>query len=189
MAEGIIIRLRNRQRTHRVADAGVDTSKRKGRRRRVTGTRREPTHVPGKCEVAGVELEEKRTRPGCARDPQRPRGHAEHTDEPALGPPPTQPPTDEPAQQQREPRKLHRRWWHAGRPAMERISQAAVPPTSILAKAADMVEAYRECRTWRRLGPNPTAAVELITKQNEVVDADILFYKGHMTWHMVDRSR
>ena len=71
---------------------------------------------------------------------------------------------------------------------MERVLNAAGLPQEILARIPDIIDTCRECRIWKRPGNNPTAAVELTTKQNEVVEGDILFYKKHMAWHMVDRA-
>ena len=42
-----------------------------------------------------------------------------------------------------------------------------------------------------RLGPpwpGTTPAVDLVVEQNEEVEADIMFYKDHLIWHMVDRA-
>ena len=92
------------------------------------------------------------------------------------------------AQITRELRKLHLRWWHAPRVPMERVLSAAGLPPAIIARVADVVETCRECRIWRRPGPSPSTTVELATKQNVTVEADIIFYKDKMAWHMVDKA-
>ena len=96
--------------------------------------------------------------------------------------------TGNPALIERELRKLHLRWWHATRAAMERVLGAAGIPNEILNKIAAIIDTCRECRVWKRPAHDPTQAVELTTRQNEVVECDIMFYKGHMAFHMVDRA-
>jgi len=49
-----------------------------------------------------------------------------------------------------------------------------------------IIETCRECRIWQSPAPSITPAVILITKQNDTIQADILFYKKHMAWHMID---
>ena len=51
-----------------------------------------------------------------------------------------------------------------------------------------VVDTCRERRAWARPGPAPTPSVDLVMKQNEQVEADIMFYKDHLMWHMVDRE-
>ena len=96
--------------------------------------------------------------------------------------------TGTPSQVTREIRKLHLRWWHAPRVPMERILSAAGLPAAVVAQVADVVESCRECRIWRSPGPSPSATVELVTKQNTSIEADILFYRNKMVWHMLDRA-
>ena len=92
------------------------------------------------------------------------------------------------AQQRRELRKLHLRWWHAGRAPMERILAAAGIPQKVIHMIPDILDTCRECRMWKRPAADITPSIELTVKQNEVVEADILFYKTFMAWHMVDRA-
>jgi Fe-S oxidoreductase len=92
------------------------------------------------------------------------------------------------AQINRELRKLHLRWWHAPRTHLEKILTAAGVPQQVIDQVPDVVETCRECRACTKPGPSPTPVVDLIVKQNEQVEADILFYKQYQIWHMLDRS-
>ena len=92
------------------------------------------------------------------------------------------------AQISRELRKLHLRWWHAGRVQMERVLSAAGVPKEVLGKVASTIDTCRECRAWQKPEHEVTPVVELVTRQNEFVEADILFYKQFMAWHMLDRA-
>ena len=92
------------------------------------------------------------------------------------------------AQIRRTLRKLHLRWWHAQRAPMERILSAAGVPTAVIQMILDIVDTCRECRAWKRPGPDPTPSLQLATAQNELVEADILFFKTYMVWHMLDRA-
>ena len=69
---------------------------------------------------------------------------------------------------------------------MEKVLRAAGLPARILSMIPQVVETCRECRAWQRPGPAITSAVDLVVKQNDTVQADILFYKIHLVWHMVD---
>ena len=92
------------------------------------------------------------------------------------------------AQQRREVRKLHLRWWHATRVQMERILGAAGVPSDVIALVPGVIDTCRECRAWQKPGPDPTPSIELAERQNEQIEGDILFFREHMVWHMVDRA-
>ena len=92
------------------------------------------------------------------------------------------------AQKRREVRKLHLRWWHSGRAEMERIFRSAGLPQEILDMVPDTIQTCRTCRTWESPGQEPTPTVELVIKQDEQVEADIMFYRRHLIWHMLDRA-
>ena len=96
--------------------------------------------------------------------------------------------TSEGATLRREIRKLHLRWWHATRSQMERVLQAAGVPREAIDCIPDVIDTCKECRAWQKHRPEVKPSIELVTKQNEQVEADILFYKDHMIWHMVDRA-
>eukprot|EP00973_Karenia_brevis_P059960 8344054-Karenia_brevis.AAC.1 len=71
---------------------------------------------------------------------------------------------------------------------MERIVNAAGVPSAVVAKIPGIIDTCRECRAWATPRADPTPTVELTTKQNDVVEADILFYKKVFIWHMLDRA-
>ena len=96
--------------------------------------------------------------------------------------------TGDAAQQRQELRKLHLRWWHATRKQMETELKVAGAGQDILGMIPSIVETCRECRAWQDRGPDITPSVELVTKQNEQVEVDSMFYKKHMVWHMLDRA-
>ena len=85
-------------------------------------------------------------------------------------------------------RKLHLRWWHASRSAMERVLHAAGVPLSTLQLIPDIIDTCRECRVWQPHGPKPTPTVELTMNQNEVIEADLMFVDQYIIWHMIDRA-
>ena len=85
-------------------------------------------------------------------------------------------------------RKLHLRWWHATRTQMEKILHAAGVPERIIAMIPSIIDTCRECRVWMAPNHDPTPTVDLCCVRNEQVEADIMFYKKHMVWHMLDRA-
>ena len=78
---------------------------------------------------------------------------------------------------EREVRKLHLRSWHATRKDMEETLKAAGMLSKILDRIAGIIDTCRECRAWTSSKPDVTPTVELVMKQNERIEADILFYK------------
>ena len=88
----------------------------------------------------------------------------------------------------RELRKLHLRWWHAGRSQMEKVLHAAGVPPRVLSHVANVVDTCRECRAWKKPRPDATPSIELVSQPNLQVEADILFYKTYMALVMVDRA-
>ena len=92
------------------------------------------------------------------------------------------------AQKERELRKLHHRWWHATRVQMEKVLHAAGVPGDVLGMIQVIIETCRQCRTWAKHGDEVTPSVELHMEQNHTVEADIMFYKQFMIWHMIDRA-
>ena len=84
------------------------------------------------------------------------------------------------AQVKKELRKLHLRWWHAHRAAMERILRAAGVPGSVLQHIPHIINTCRECRVWVSPGPSVTPSIHIVTSINDEVEADILFYKQYM---------
>ena len=51
-----------------------------------------------------------------------------------------------------------------------------------------IIDTCRECRVWMAPSPDPTPSVDLCVVRNEQVEADIMFYKKFMIWHMIDRA-
>ena len=96
--------------------------------------------------------------------------------------------TGNPSDISRQLRKLHLRWWHATRRQMEKILGCAGVPTPVLQQIPGIIDTCRECRVWMSASPDPTPTVDLIVKQNEQVEADIMFYRSFMAWHMLDRA-
>ena len=52
----------------------------------------------------------------------------------------------------------------------------------------DVVDTCRECHAWQKTDPDVTPAFEFATKRNDKVDADILFYRDYLIWHMIGRA-
>ena len=91
-------------------------------------------------------------------------------------------------QRKNELRKLHIRWWHAPRASMEKILRAAGLPTQVLSMIPQVIDTCRECRAWMKNGPSITPSPNMITETNHKVEADILFYRTYMAFHLVDRA-
>ena len=83
-------------------------------------------------------------------------------------------------------RRLHVRWWHVSYTKMcSLLGQAGIPkPIQELCK--DVVNTCQVCRLLQKTGDKPMAKTRLSTKFNEVMQVDILFWKGHKVLHMVD---
>ena len=92
------------------------------------------------------------------------------------------------AQVKTELRKLHIRWWHAGRTQMEKVLTAAKVAPAVISAAPGIIDTCRECRAWKAPAPDVTPSVEMAVRQNEFVEADIMFYKQFMVFHMIDRA-
>ena len=89
---------------------------------------------------------------------------------------------------EREIRKLHIRWWHANRASMEAIFKSANLPQTVIDLVPDVINTCRECRRWALPGNRPVPAIAMALKQNEQVEADVLYYRRLRIWHMVDRA-
>eukprot|EP00435_Cladocopium_sp_Y103_P042058 s696_g11.t1 len=90
-----------------------------------------------------------------------------------------------PATQLRELRKLHLRWWHGSKEAMRRILSAAGLGKEVLDRVAEVVDTCRECRKWTRPGPETVPTLRMTTKFNEHVEADLLFFREFVIFHMI----
>ena len=58
----------------------------------------------------------------------------------------------------------------------------------VLDMIPDVVDTCRECRAWQKTDPDVTPTLELVTKRNDKVEADILFYCDYLSWHMIDQA-
>ena len=87
----------------------------------------------------------------------------------------------------KELRKLHLRWFHAPRAPMERALRAAGLDEDVISWIPEIIDTCRACRAWSSPGDATQAAVDLATKQNELLEADIMFYKTFKIWHMIDK--
>ena len=71
---------------------------------------------------------------------------------------------------------------------MEKTLDAAGVPTHVLNLIPSIIETCRQCRAWAKHGDDVTPSVDLQMEQNHTVEADIMFYKQFMVWHMIDRA-
>ena len=84
-------------------------------------------------------------------------------------------------------RQLHIRWYHCSAHKMKDLLQAAGVSPDVLNLVARVVDTCSICRAWSRPGPRSVATTSLPTRFNEVVEADLLFYKQHVILHLLDR--
>ena len=84
-------------------------------------------------------------------------------------------------------RKLHLRWWHATAEQMKHVLSYACQPKEILDLVDDIVDTCEVCRTWTKPLPKSTATASVSTKFNDQVEADLLFFREHIIFHMIDR--
>ena len=84
-------------------------------------------------------------------------------------------------------RKLHIRWYHCSTAKMKDLLQAAGVSPDVLNLVSRVVDTCSICRAWSRPGPKSIATTHLPTRFNEVVEADLLFYKRHVILHLLDR--
>ena len=85
-------------------------------------------------------------------------------------------------------RKLHLRWWHASETKMRKTLSAAGIPESVLALIRDVTANCRQCREWTKPPPDEKGKVEVPQAINDSVEADLLFYKTHIVFHVIDRA-
>jgi hypothetical protein len=71
---------------------------------------------------------------------------------------------------------------------MQKVLGAAGVPQDVIAMNPSVVDTCRECRAWQKAGLEPSPSVELATQQNDYVEADLMFYKQYLVWHMIDRA-
>ena len=85
-------------------------------------------------------------------------------------------------------RKLHLRWWHITADQMKHVFRCASQPKEILDMVDDIVDTCPVCRTWARPLPKSIATASVATKFNDQVEADLLFFKKFIIFHMIDRG-
>lgn len=87
--------------------------------------------------------------------------------------------------QRRELRKLHLRWWHAGKESMKRILSAAGLGKDVLEEVVRTVDTCRECRMWSRPAHETIPTLRMSTKFNEHVECDLMFYREFIIFHLI----
>ena len=87
----------------------------------------------------------------------------------------------------KEVRKLHLRWWHAGREAMNTIFHSVGLPPSIEKTVAEVISTCRECRAWALPKPDVQSAVTMATAFLQYGEVDLMFYKDYIIFHIMDR--
>ena len=90
------------------------------------------------------------------------------------------------SQQMREVRKLHLRWWHGSRSAMERFFRAGSLPQATIDMIRNVIATCRICRAWALPSPEVTPSLTLVDQQDVEIEADILMFKQFLVWHMID---
>ena len=65
---------------------------------------------------------------------------------------------------------------------------AAGVPKEVMDLIPNIIDTCRECRVWQSIKPDVKPSVTLTMKQDINVEADILFYKEHLIWQMLDQA-
>lgn len=68
---------------------------------------------------------------------------------------------------------------------MRRVLSAAGLPKDVLDKVNEVVDTCRECRKWSRPANETIPALRMTTNFNEHVEADLMFYKEFVLFHMI----
>ena len=84
-------------------------------------------------------------------------------------------------------RKLHLRWWHATAEQMKHVLSCACQPKEVLSLVDEIVDTCQVCRTWAKPLPKSIATASVATTFNDQVEADLLFFRKHIVFHMIDR--
>jgi len=61
-------------------------------------------------------------------------------------------------------------------------------PAEVLALIPKVIDTCITCRKWSAAKPDVTPTLSLPLRQDENIEADILFYRKYMVWHMIDRA-
>ena len=84
-------------------------------------------------------------------------------------------------------RKLHIRWFHASESAMLKLLKRAGIPNQILDLIPPIVQTCKVCRNWQQHGPANVTSINIADKFNEQVECDLMFFKGYIFFHLIDR--
>ena len=88
--------------------------------------------------------------------------------------------------QRRILRRLHVRWWHATPTKMIGILKQAGIRGPVLELCKDVCNTCRICKDWIPPGNKPMAKTRMSTAFNDVMQADLLFWKDSIILHMID---
>ena len=93
----------------------------------------------------------------------------------------------EPHVVKKELRKLHLRWFHAKEPKMRMLLEKVGLDSVRLNMIKEVCDTCRECRAWQRPGNSTLPSVSLPGKFCEEGELDLMFYKRHIIFHILDR--
>ena len=68
---------------------------------------------------------------------------------------------------------------------MKRVLSAAGLPKEVLDKIPQVVDTCRECRKWARPANETIPTLRMTTAFNEHVEADLMFYREHVIFHLI----
>ena len=91
-----------------------------------------------------------------------------------------------PEMQRRLLRRLHVRWWHASTTKMQHLLRQAGIRGPVIDLVKDICNTCRICRDWTPPGPKPMAKTRISNAFNQVVQADLLFWKTNILLHMIN---
>ena len=84
-------------------------------------------------------------------------------------------------------RKLHVRWWHASSATMNRMLSRVGIPENVLEMIPEVCQTCKVCREWQRTGPGHQTTAEIPDSFNAQVECDLVFYKKHIIFQLIDR--
>ena len=83
-------------------------------------------------------------------------------------------------------RRLHVRWWHASTTKMQHILRQAGITGPVIDMCKSICETCIICSGWAPPGLRPMAKTRISTALNQVMQADLLFWKDRIILHMID---
>ena len=72
--------------------------------------------------------------------------------------------------------------------AIREILRAAGIDEQVISWIPDIIDTCRACRAWQAPKVSPQTTIDLPCKQNEYLEADIMFYKIVQVLHMLDQA-